>query len=72
LSELRLDQDSVGEKHRRELKKTKTEYEEKLSQVKKSSSQEMALLQEELKQQQLIINEKLGRSYYCHEIQTIC
>ena len=38
--------------------KLKSECGEKLSHIKETTSQEIALLQEELRQQQLIINEK--------------
>ena len=39
--------------------KLKSECGEKLSHIKETTSHEIALLQEELRQQQLIINEKL-------------
>lgn len=58
LSELQFDHEEAIERHKRDMMKLKSECGEKLSHIKETTSQEIALLQEELRQQQLIINDK--------------
>ena len=58
LSELKFDHEEAVEKHKRDMMRLKSECGEKLSRIKETTSQEIALLQEELRQQQLIINDK--------------
>ena len=71
LSELKFDHEEAIEKHKRDLMRLKSECGEKLSRIKETTSQEIALLQEELRQQQMIINDK-SVVCYCYNVVAIC